>query len=342
MTILQGIWKRSNGAFCDVFLCKENVKRDVVIISIAILASIAFIMVNAYSSSVDIKKKVLGESTSSYVSGDSMISEEEIYQEVRAVQDIIDESGWKKYQSNWYGFEVSYPETGWDTPKSMAGMNSSKWEYRLEYRKDGTQEGGKGRFSGFDVVVYNLAKVKELSNTDEFPKLKESNMEGLPACDVIDGHIIETGDYPAEEIYVSPTDECYRPSLLFSFTKGDYIYNLIPVTGESYGENVDPRIEIMDNFPEFFSVASTLKPIDIVRPEPAVIVKKQAEPNYDAPKPVSYRKVDGKKVCAKKHDNPSKSKKNKGKHLDMECCLDPDEYPNPWCHYDPNKYGKYL
>jgi hypothetical protein len=50
----------------------------------------------------------------------------------------------------------------------------------------------------------------------------------------------------------------------------------------------------------------------------------------------------GRKVCGTKNDKPSKSNKNKGKHLDMECCLDPDEYPNPNCYYDPKKYGKYL
>jgi hypothetical protein len=47
-------------------------------------------------------------------------------------------------------------------------------------------------------------------------------------------------------------------------------------------------------------------------------------------------------VCAKKNDKPGKSNKGKSKHLDMECCLDPDEYPNPWCYYPPEKYGKYL
>lgn len=52
----------------------------------------------------------------------------------------------------------------------------------------------------------------------------------------------------------------------------------------------------------------------------------------------------GRKVCEKKNDKPGKSKENnKGKiHMDMECCLDPDEIPNPHCYYDPGKYGKYM
>lgn len=28
--------------------------------------------------------------------------------------------------------------------------------------------------------------------------------------------------------------------------------------------------------------------------------------------------------------------------MDMECCLDPDEIPNPHCTYEAKKYQKYL
>lgn len=63
----------------------------------------------------------------------------------------------------------------------------------------------------------------------------------------------------------------------------------------------------------------------------------------DAPSPNMYKTDDsGRKVCSKKNDKPSKSKQKKGIHLDMECCLDPDEIPNPHCYYPPEKYGKYL
>jgi len=91
--------------------------------------------------------------------------------------------------------------------------------------------------------------------------------------------------------------------------------------------------------PEFFIVVSTWRLIDIYRPKPKPVVVK---PKITAPMPVSYKKVNGLRVCAKKNDKPGKSKQGKSKHMDMECCLDPDEYPNPHCYYDPAKYGKYL
>lgn len=62
----------------------------------------------------------------------------------------------------------------------------------------------------------------------------------------------------------------------------------------------------------------------------------------NAPKPYVYKTENGRKVCNRKNDHPGKSKKGKRYHMDMECCLDPDEYPNPHCYYPPEKYGKYL
>ncbi len=61
------------------------------------------------------------------------------------------------------------------------------------------------------------------------------------------------------------------------------------------------------------------------------------KPRITAPKPHGAKKVNGKYVCAKKNDKPKKSSKNPEGHLDMECCLDPDEYPNPWCTYKPGE-----
>ena len=57
--------------------------------------------------------------------------------------------------------------------------------------------------------------------------------------------------------------------------------------------------------------------------------------------PGGAKVVNGRYVCKKKKDYVGKSKNNnKGYlHLDLECCLDPDEYPNPWCTYRPGELG---
>lgn len=43
--------------------------------------------------------------------------------------------------------------------------------------------------------------------------------------------------------------------------------------------------------------------------------------------------VNGKGTCIKKKDKGQKSTQNSKGHIDRECCLDPDEIPNPRCLY---------
>lgn len=61
----------------------------------------------------------------------------------------------------------------------------------------------------------------------------------------------------------------------------------------------------------------------------------QARRRAAAPIPAAGIKVGDHWVCDKKNDKPTVSKvNNRGKvHWDRECCLDPDEWPNPWCTY---------
>jgi hypothetical protein len=59
--------------------------------------------------------------------------------------------------------------------------------------------------------------------------------------------------------------------------------------------------------------------------------------------PHQYKKDDlGRMVCIHDKDKPKISTQNKPIHKDMECCLDPDEIPNPFCYYPREKYGKLL
>lgn len=238
---------------------------------------------------------------------------------------------------------MKYPAK-WEKPIVRKPKPEDLWESRYQFRKptlslqDETES--EERFIGFDLTVYPNSKLEKLFQADEFPSRKDKVFP-LPEeefCQNITGHIFENEDYPAEEIYIGLDDECYYPSLFFSLNQGNYTYNLTPKFKKGSYWEADPQEDLTNYFPEFFSVASFLEITEIVRPKPT-----PAAPKIIAPLPLSYKKdALGRLVCAKKNDKPNKSKKTKEKHLDMECCLDPDEYPNPHCYYDPQKYGKYL
>lgn len=313
---------------CESFLCKDNLIRDIIIVIIAIAIS-ALLFIN--------HRKLSFKPTNEPSQSESgIITEQAVQIENEAENPTIDTANWKIYQTQWYGFEIKYPED-WNKPVLKSAIRGAKWEYRYQFRNPVVEESNP--YIGFDVVVYNVNKVKELSDTDEFPTVKNEELKNQDLCQEIEGHLAENEEYPAEQIYIDFNDDCYNPAYFYTLTRDQYIYNIVPILAGEEEKTIETEKEIIQNFPEFISASSTFGLIDIKRPKPI-----PAKPKITAPKPIATTKRDaqGRMVCAKKNDKPSKSDKNKKKHLDMECCLDPDEYPNPHCYYPPSKYGKYL
>jgi hypothetical protein len=322
-------WKH----FCLVLFCKKNLWRDLFFLAVLIIF-LGIVLTNKLGYFKETKTPEIAPA----VEPEPPMSEQEAVQkaeeQIPKIQARINTSSWTPYQNVWYGFSLKYPKE-WADPIAQKAPVGVMWEQKIQFRTAQTSDADP--FEGFDVVVYAVAKVKELSNTEEFPRHKNAEFSAQSECASIEGHLLETGDYPAEEVYIPISDACYNAALFFTNTRGAYIYNVTPKIKDGMGLAGDPAREIEAHLPEFFSVASTWDLIDIQRPKPA-----PPKPKITAPFPVSYKVVNGRLVCAKKSDHPSKSKQNKGKHLDMECCLDPDEYPNPHCYYPPDKYGKYL
>lgn len=319
---------------CIVFFNEKNLIRDAIILSALILCLGMILVFNWLWQ----KNRQKSEVTTAPIEQVPASEEESVKKEdeiVKKIQSQIDTSNWTPYQNTWYGFLLKYPDS-WPDPIIRKGSAGETWEQKVQFRSQNISEDNP--FEGFDVIVYSLAKTKELSATDEFPKLQSEEMTSREDCSDITGHLLETGDYPAEEIYMPANDACYSAALFFTNTRGNYIYNISPKIKEGMGLAGDPAAEIESHMPEFFSIAANWDLTDIRRPKLA----SPAKPKISAPMPYSYKVVSGKRVCAKKNDHPGKSTKHKGKHMDMECCLDPDEYPNPNCYYDPQKYGKYL
>jgi hypothetical protein len=68
--------------------------------------------------------------------------------------------------------------------------------------------------------------------------------------------------------------------------------------------------------------------------------KDQMDPVIPATKKIVI--VAHRQPSCKHDDKPRKSKQDKGKHLDEDCCPDPDEWPKPGCIYKPSDYAVML
>lgn len=313
---------------CDAIFCKKNLIRDIFITALSIGFLVLLIINNCNLSYKQIDEFFRLES--------GEITEQAFMIENEAENPTIDTTDWKTYQTQWYGFELKYPNN-WKRPIIKSAIKGAKWEYRYQFRKSEAEENNP--YIGFDVAVYNVNKIKELSNTDEFPTVKNEERKEQGACQMIEGHLAENENYPAEQIYIPSNDDCYNPAYFYTLTRDNYMYNIVPILVGEEEKTIQSEKEIIENLPEFISASATFNLIEIKRP------KVTLKPAINAPHPYVYE-VDslGRKVCNHKNDHPHKSDKKSHKpgHMDMECCLDPDEIPNPHCYYDPKKYGKYL
>lgn len=331
-------WKKF---LCLAATCEKNKKRDVIITLAAIMILSGVLFSGHFSSHRRVKEVKQEVSAPEEVASEKL--ETDIVDELKNAEHDTDMGDWKEYKNDWFGFDVRYPKD-WKYPSILNPAAVSKWEQKVQFRK--TKIDPDGSYVGFDVVVYDTNKTRNLMDTQEFPALKFGSVREEGKCDTIEGHVFETGDYPAEEIYIPINDDCYEPTLFFTFTEGQYTYSAVPIKKAGLGNLEDQRMEISKEMPEFFSAVSTLKNVDIDRtkvilPKPKPVVRKKV---ISAPLPIIYKRDSlGRRVCNKgSKDHPGKSNQNKGKHMDMECCLDPDEYPNPNCYYSESKYGKYL
>ncbi|MBD3244794.1 MAG: hypothetical protein GF335_02260 [Candidatus Moranbacteria bacterium] len=228
---------------------------------------------------------------------------------------------WQNYTNKWYGYQIKYPKN-YNKPKILKS-NPSAFNYEKIYRFEKNSQNNNSSFQGFDITIYNKKTSKDIASTDQIiSKSQKAKNQDFLVNNIV-ALSAKNDNYKFYEVNVSKNNDCFEPNYFFSFDRGNYIYNVSAILKKGHSYQASPKKQLIDEMPEIFQIASSLEFIKIVRPKP----------KPKAPKPHGAKKVNGKYVCAKKNDKPSVSKKNPKGHMDMQCCLDPDEVPNPWCTY---------
>jgi hypothetical protein len=260
-------------------------------------------------------------------------------QEKKIVQDLLDKKeleSWKDYKNTAYSFMLKYP-SDWPDPVTVKPEDGNKYRFKVSFRNGAPNQDGTGQApeekdqKGFDIYVYRLLKSKSYIQPDYSDNLikKESAAEDYSNCGEIGTVSIGENKYPAMEMYHLQNDPCFRETYFLVLEKGAFIFDIVPVPSGGVGyDNYDGRRKVAETLPEFGKVLNSFNFFQVAARKTTVVRR------ITAPKPVAKTKnVGGKRMCAHKNDKPKKSKTNKKKHMDMECCLDPDETPNPWCTY---------
>lgn len=232
--------------------------------------------------------------------------------------------GWNTYENKAYSFSLKYP-SGWQTPQEIAPDSNVNYLLKIAFDEKGlvSEQDQKG----FDIFVYDSKKFPDPAGTDSL-KTKGENIQPKD-CLHFDNITLGQNKYPAEEIFVNAKDLCYEETFFYSLTQDGHTYNIVPREGKKSDVfPSDAKSTLIKTFPEFYDVVSTL---NLEKRESSFVqVPKKIIRNIVSPPPVRF--VAG-PSCAHKNDHPSYSNKGKGKHMDEDCCPDPDEWPNPGCSY---------
>lgn len=247
---------------------------------------------------------------------------------------VVDITGWDTYRNQWYGFEIKHPDNWTNMEFKTATAKSARYETIYKFRKDSSGENDS--YIGFDVVVYSAKKTASLEQTNDIQK-KDSVPENTGNCQFSEELTLGEENNIFQKVSVSEDNACYDPAYFFSATKDNFLYDIIPVAKDGAETPANLEQDVNKNFPEYKEAVASLNFIPISRP---IVVPSQ--PKITAPHPVAGTVAGGRIVCSDKHDHPSYSNKHKGKHMDEDCCPDPDEYPNPWCFYSASQFSVML
>lgn len=218
---------------------------------------------------------------------------------------------WKDYRNEFYKFEIKYP-ADWADPweEEISEQNLGKI-LKVTFQNKKTDR--ENNFEGFLLFV---------SNTDLC--LPDINGNQNKPCAINELNIIQ--EKQGEYLVYRDAGQFYKYTLLpaiqkeaFSFERKRDILSEFSVALETF--SFDPKSRPVRRNNSNSGLASIGKAGDIA---------------------AKTKVVNGRRVCKKTDDNPSKSQNNPVGHIDAECCLDPDEVPNARCYYPSEKYGKMV
>lgn len=240
-------------------------------------------------------------------------------------------SNWKTYEDSSYDFKIKYPESWADPQAQVIDDKNFDYQYVVNFGTEKTLNGNDNK--GFSILVSKNKTADE--NIDECDcacdQLKvDSNQEN---------YIAPTSSYILPEL---KAEEDYNSCYFYQFMGEDYEYKLIPIL--SSDSNSSPLEN--DGLNEFELAKNTFtvdyesvqqKAIKLEEERLAAIERaRQAEIARLAA--IERARQASLRSCPHPDRKPSYSD-TKGKHMDEDCCPDPDEWPNPKCRYSAKDYS---
>lgn len=222
---------------------------------------------------------------------------------------------WNIYENDFYGFKLQYPSY-WNNPQEEA-INDPDYNYifRVSF---GTDQGFNGDSAeGFSVFVYRgnmcLSSFDSMQISDNNPDVPlansiANNINNHPGC--VSRKITATSDVFPRQVDI------------YQYAGKNYTFVIIPFM--SRNENLSDHI-----INQFSDMAKTF----VILPKDQIQANTIGTNNPTIKNTAVPSRPRSTMICPDPSQKPTYSK-TKGKHMDEDCCPDPDEWPNPQCSYN--------
>lgn len=270
---------------------------------------------------------------------------------------------WKRYRNDKYGFSLNYPDT-WAQPREENGSKENNYVLKVSL---GTEEGQKGsNVDGFYVFVYpsdvclggipssgSSGKSYNVSDANNLAEFIANQAKKSSSC--VSKRISVKGDVLPEEVNI------------YQLAGADYNYLITPFMDKNNKASDKFKTQWINVLKSFLlnspklkrpdsSEAKMKKPnvifatLDLKKPKIELVASYLETKNLPvqyAPKNFSRQVYNPNQeyflsgICRHPGRKPEYSK-TKGDHVDEDCCPDPDEWPNPSCHYSASGYNVLL
>ena len=284
-------------------------------------------------------------------------------------------SDWKIYRNQKYGFEIGYPEN-WPAPKESLPQNiNEEYELKISFKnnpikisnvsarkllasksKNYQDEKKIGNFDlgvkyseisdpsnsvkisrnsrkdispeiekdkGFDVFIYSLTKLPT-SSKNSIPVNKKYSLETTYNFNNPNASIANPSQCYSERISLAKDSFYFKKAYFYNVSHEKYAFNIVPY----YNGKNDNKIQSDDIFPEFYQ---SLFSFGFRQELPPIL-----EPRFKRKTFVTRGTI----KCV--HGGKPQMSKTKGRHMDEDCCPDPDEWPKPGCAYSAKDYAIML
>jgi hypothetical protein len=233
----------------------------------------------------------------------------------------MDTENWKIYKNDRYKFQIKYP-ADWPLPQEKASTVTPNYGYeaQISFRSDVTNP--TLDYKGFDVLIYSTEITAQQTASES---LSKDNTEAPALNNPFSQNNESHCSY--KEVSLTKNDLFYTKDYYYHIQGDLFTYDIFPIQQNQDDSQYSKRLSIKNAMPEFYTSVDTF----LITEEPPI---KKAPPS-GARRPVSITRVS----CREKNDGDPSYSKTKGKHMDEDCCPDPDEWAKPGCIYSPRGYG---